>query len=108
MAVTQQLLLQPQSLGEVFIAARDLAGPASYQTGGYTLSAKMFALQSFKVVWAAGLSYASGTYYARTLQAPGPGYPTITVKWYVTSTNAEVGANTDLSASKIRFVAIGN
>jgi len=105
--VAGQLLLQPQSLGEVFISARNIVGPSSYTTGGVTISANTFAMLTLKILLSDSLDSTS-TYFVRFKNRVGAGSPTMTVVWYVAATGAEVAATTDLSASSVRVVAIGN
>lgn len=107
-APVQEVLIQPQSLGEVFIAARDLPGPASYVNGtGQKISANAFALLSMRLAHATAID-STGTWYAQ-IQWPGPGAQTyFYARWYVLATGAEVGNGVNLSGGKIRFAAIGN
>jgi hypothetical protein len=101
------LLLQPSPLGEVFVSAVPISGPASYTTGGVTISANTFALLTIKVLISSMLS-TSGTYFVRFKIANGSGSPTATVVWYTASSGAEVGNDVDLSAETIKVIALGN
>jgi len=112
MAVLNEMLLQPQSIGEVFVSARDITGPASYTTGGVTLSPQLFALLSFKILLT-DMTTPDGTYFARFTAPAGPTFGTSTataakMKWFVVATGAEVAAAVNLSTEKIRVLAIGN
>jgi len=102
-----EMLLQPSPLGENFVAARDLTGPALYATGGQVVSAQNFALQTLRILLSDHLS-ASGTYFVRFLLPRGSGFPTVTVLWYVAATGLQVANATVLSAEVVRVLAIGN
>ena len=110
--ILNEMLIQPQSLGEVFLSAREVTGPASYVTGGQPLSPQFFALLSFKVLISDHLS-PDGTYFVRFVAPAGSTFGTSSatqayMKWFVTSTGAEVGNGTNISTEKVRVVAIGN
>jgi hypothetical protein len=110
--VLNEMLIQPQSLGEVFLSARDVSGPASYTTGGVTLSPQLFALLSFKILLTS-MESPDGTYFARFVAPAGSTFGTSTATaakmvWFVVSTGAEVAAAVNLSTEKIRVLAIGN
>ena len=112
MSVLNEMLIQPQSLGEVFLSARDVTGPTSYATGGQVISPQLFALLSFKALISSHLT-PDGTYFVRFKAPSGPTFGTSTASqakmvWFVTSTGAEVSATTNLSTEKIRVIAIGN
>jgi hypothetical protein len=85
----------------------DVAGPKSYATNGVKLSANLFGLLSLKLVLPMDLS-SDALNFVRVTSPSGPGSPTVTVRWYVTSTGLEVANATDLSAKSIRMMAIGN
>lgn len=112
-APIQEMLVQPQSLGEVFISARGLTGPTAYvntgtfSTSGQVLSAPLFALLSIKFALCEALD-STGTYIVRVVQTLRGTTPSFTAHWYVLSTGAEVANNTNLSTSTARFVAVGN
>lgn len=76
-----QLLLQPSPLGEVFVSARDIAGPASYTTGGVLVSANAFALLTIKLLVCTHLT-PDGLYYPLFKMPRGAGYPTATIVWF--------------------------
>ncbi len=112
MAVLNEMLLQPQSLGEVFISGRDIPGPASYTTGGVAISPQTFALLSFKFLICDHLDQ-TGTYFVKFVAPKGPTFGSSTasagkIVWYVASTGAQVAAATNLSTSSVRVLAIGN
>jgi hypothetical protein len=87
MAVLNELLIQPSPLGELFVAARDVAGPASYVTGGQALSPNIFALLSgFKIVLTQGLTQ-DQLYFTRVYGHAGPTFggssnSVAYMKWY--------------------------
>lgn len=108
--IFQELSVQPQSLGEVFIASNVLAGPASYTGGagnGQVISATMFGLLSIKFVVAEDMDNTE-TYYVRVIQSQLGATKTFRARWYVIATNAEVANATNLSASRVRYEVIGN
>ena len=109
-AAIQELLIQPQPLGEVFLAGRGIAGPASYLGGagnGQVISAQAFALLSIRFVVAEDLD-STETYFVRVIQSSFGATKTFRARWYVLGTGAEVVNTTNLSASIIRYLAIGN
>lgn len=97
-------------------------GPASYATGGETLSAASFGWGGFEwvaadnqgvatvnstpvvVPLALSTTYFVGITFATTAKGP---QAKVTIKWYVTSTGAEVSNATDLSAEEVRLMLIG-
>lgn len=110
--IQPQMLVQPQPLREVYVVAQEIYGPSSYTTGGVVLSPNTFALRFFKAIMTAHES-PDGTYYARFVAPAGPTFgdqvsTEVKMVWYVTATNAEVAAATNLSTESIRVVAIGN
>jgi len=111
MAITDinEMLMQPSPIGELFMSGAVLSGPASYPTGGYLVSARLFGLLSKLTSFQPeDISY-SGTYYIRALRTgTGTNANTVLVKWYVFATNAEVANTTNLSAEKIRVIVLGN
>jgi hypothetical protein len=76
-----EMLLQPSPLGEVFVSARDVAGPTSYTTGGVTVSANGWAMLTLKTLISDHLSQ-DGLYYAKFIMPRGAGYPTAKMLWY--------------------------
>jgi len=83
----------------------DHAGPASYTTGGQTLTASKYGLRSLDYV-GGGLSI-SGTYEAKGKAVKRGLSTTYKLVWYVVATGAEVTAATNLSAETVRLLAIG-
>ena len=107
-ATIQEVLVQPQSLGEVFLAVQPISGPVSYANpGGQVVSARAFGLLSARFVVAEDLDN-TFTYYVRVLQSGKGGTATFTLHWYVVATNAEVANAVNLSASSVRVMVIGN
>lgn len=112
MALPPELLVQPQSIGELYIAAQTLNGPASYVNGtGQLMDPHMFSLLFFKTLFCDWLT-PDGTYFVRFVAAStgtalGLSSTPVYARWYVTATGAEVTNATDLSAEKIRVTAIG-
>jgi hypothetical protein len=113
MAITlvPELLVQPQSIGEVYVAGRDIAGPASYTGGagnGQVISASMFGLLFVRLVTSAPDIDSSETYFVRVVPAGKGAQSTFRVRWYVLSSGAEVTNATNLSASKVRYLVVGD
>lgn len=109
-ATIQEVLVQPQSIGEVFVAARPIPGPASYLQGagnGQVISAQAFALLSLRYVVAEDLDNTE-TYFVRVIQTGSGATKTFRARWYVLATGAEVANATNLSASTVRYLCIGN
>ena len=100
-----EMLVQPQSLGEVFLASMPVAGPASYTRGsgnGQKVSANAFGLLSFRFVVAEDIDNTE-TYVVRIVQA-GKGATTFfRVRWYTLASGGatEVTNATNLSGSSI-------
>lgn len=111
--------------GSKKLAVYDIKGPASYATGGESIAASQFGeggidaviQQNFGVGTCTQGGVArdeivplsmSGTYFvALTYAVTAEGAVTsITAKWYVVATGAEVGALTDLSAEEFRVILI--
>jgi hypothetical protein len=107
-APTVQLLDgYPQAEGAKWGAVADVVGPASYVTGGFTLSAVSFGMAQFDHV-SGGIGAAGIHRYDVTApNASDLPAPTVTVKSFVISTGAEVAAGFNLSASHFRVRAIG-
>lgn len=106
-----ELLVQPQSIGEVFVAARDIAGPVSYTGGtgnGQTISAQAFGLIFVRAVDSAPEVDSTETYYVHVIPVGKGAQATFRVRWYVLATNAEVTNGTNLSASKVRYLVVGD
>lgn len=102
-----QMLMQPSPIGEVMMSSRDIAGPVAYVTGGVAISANYFALLTFKNLLSSHNTQ-DGLYFARFILPRGAGFPTATVVWYTASTGAQVANGTNLSASFLRVIAMGN
>lgn len=83
----------------------DYAGPTSYVTGGDTIEPKQFGVRNFEYLSASETT--NGTYYIRF--RPSATGPTQTWKavWYVTATNAEVGAGVNVSGSSAKVFGFG-
>src|SRR5512146_2237633 len=103
----------------------DIQGPSSYVNGtgqiiypsllGWGGFDAVIGLNSGRIsvssdVYVVALSH-SGTYYATfripTTVTPGQAAKSVTVKWYVVATGAEVNNATDLDAEYIRALFIG-
>lgn len=110
MALPNELLIQPQSLGENYLSGIEIQGPASYDsTNGQKQYATAYGMGSVRRVIAECFS-ASKTYYVRVFQGRGP-TSTFVLRWYTTSGNApstEVTNTTNLSAEYVKILAIGN
>lgn len=102
-----QIIQPPIGLAAgVNLAINDMTGPASYVTGGVTISASVFGLQSLKFV--DGMTSTDGLNFVRFwFLNPTMGSPTVKVQWFVQSTGAEVGNGVNLSTKKVRCLAIG-
>lgn len=113
MAVTtiQEVPIQASPIGENFFAARDVSGPAAYAAGvggGQVVSATFFGLLS-GIRWAGSMGVSSdGNFLVEATTPTGSGAKTIKLRWYVSTTGAEVGNGTNLSGSKCRIGVIGN
>jgi len=107
MAILQQMVIQPTPLGENFLAAADITGPATYsQTTGQVISAKAFALLSIR--FADGMASRSGTYFVRAISPPSTGASSVTVHWFISASALEVSNGTGLTGETVRMIAIGN
>lgn len=100
----------------------DHFGPASYATGGETFTAHQLGWGGLEFVELANLGLItvaadqlvvplsfSGTYFATVAfgTAAVGAVASVTIKWYVVATGAEVAALFDLSAEKVRVFALG-
>src|SRR2546429_393093 len=93
----------------------EVAGPASYPTGGQTVNATDLGVGGMDYMDVGTYSY-SGTYKCTvqplpTSAAPSKQKPAIKsfkILWYVVATNAEVANTTDLSGEIVRLIAIGD
>jgi len=111
MAITDlnEMLMQPSPLGEYFVAARGITGPASYTTGGVLISATRFGLLTKLALVIPETLSASGTYFVKILRTgTGTNVNTVLVQWFVQSTGAQVANGTSLSAESVRIMVIGN
>jgi hypothetical protein len=107
MANTIQLGPVLLDLGNL-LTVSDINGPASYTNGtGNAVSARAFGMDTLKSLLPMGLS-ASGNYYAKVISVAGRGKPTMLVKWFVASTNAEVANAVNLSAEVLTFQGMGH
>lgn len=85
----------------------DYTGPASYVTGGVTVSSSAFGLSTGVYgIWPMDLTV-SGTFYIRVFSVPSPKKNSVKIKWFTAATNAEVGNGTNLSAEKVRVLGLG-
>lgn len=110
-----EIPVQPQSLGEVFLASRTLVGPASYNntgvaaTSGALLSATFFGLLSSIKFLEPEDTSANGLNFVRAFRiGNGVSANTVRVRWFVLATGVEVANAVNLSADSIRLLAIGN
>lgn len=85
-----QTLMQPSPIGTEFMAARGIAGPASYTQGGVVLRANTFELTQLKLMFGNMLSQ-DGLYFARFILPTGAGSPTVTMLWY--NSGSVIGVN---------------
>ena len=92
----------PDRVGKRLIWAGYGTGPSSYSQ----TTADVVALPGFQQyidsIDSGGLS-ASGTYFIRAQPSGGGNRPTWKLRWYVTSTNAEVANAVDLSAETVNI-----
>lgn len=103
------LTLMPEfGIGNMMWKPVLLPGPASYATGGSTISASTFGLSNLILTFLCGAQDSSGTYWAQLRQANGPGATTFTMQVYAVGGFTEVSANTDLSSYVWRVVGAGN
>jgi hypothetical protein len=89
----------PDAVGKRKVFAGDLAGPASYVTGGDPVTLPNF---QFYIDSAQSDYSVSGTYYLKFVNSAAGPRATWKAKWVVTSTNVEVSATTNLSAETAR------
>jgi len=108
MAFPPQVVTQAVGLAsDLNLKLSDLTGPLSYVTGGVTISASALGLSSgLYFVSPMDLSV-SGTFYLRVFSISAPKAKTFKVKWFTAATNVEVGNGTNLSAEKVRVLALG-
>lgn len=91
--------------GKHAAGAIDHTGPTSYTTGGQTLKAASYGLRSLDFVQ--GSLSSSGTYFVRSEPVGKGSKTTYKLLWFVTATNAEVAATTNLSGETVRLFAFG-
>ena len=98
----------PTKVGNKTLVILDHTGPASYATGGETVSAGEWFFSGIDMAKTAPLSM-SGTYQVLTLYPAGGTARTTSVKlaWYVVATGLEVGAAVNLSAEHVRVEILG-
>ncbi len=103
-----QVVMQAIGLAsDVNLKCSDLTGPVSYVTGGVTLSASALGLSSGLYFVSPMDLTVSGTFYVRIFSFQAAKSKTLKVKWFTAATNAEVGNGTNLSAEKLRVLALG-
>lgn len=110
LAIFQEMMVQPQSLGEVQLSVQSLPGPASYLGGvgnGQPIGATLMGMLQLRFVVAEDLD-STETYFVRIIQASRGATKLFRSRWYVNATGAEVTNATNLSASFVRYLAIGN
>lgn len=83
----------------------DHVGPASYSTGGETITGSYYGLRSLDYV-GGGVSE-SGTYFVLGGPTAGGLRATQKLLWFIASSGAEVGEGTDLSAETVRILVVG-
>lgn len=102
--------IQSAPVGEVFMAVRDLAGPASYSAGaanGQAVSAQLFGF-GYAMVYIDTMGVTSdGLFIVQATSIKGK-KATAKLRWYSATTGAEVAGATNLSGSTIRLMAYGN
>lgn len=89
----------PDYVGYRQLFAGSGTGPASYVTGGDSVTLENN--RRFIDVLFGGNLTLSGTYFVRSIPSAAQERATWKVKWFVTSTGAEVGAGTNLSGETI-------
>lgn len=109
------------TIGNKYMLVVDHFGPASYPTGGETITAAQYGIGGIDfidstndinqgTVQYTGVSF-SGTYYVdiklATTTAPGGSVSSLKAQWFVVATGAEVANTTNLSAEKIRLRIMG-
>lgn len=98
--------------GNKNVFSSDHLGPASYQAGGESFTAQHLGWGGVEHVFIDGPSWNAnnnGTYFTKVQfpTASAGARSSVQILWYVAANNAEVGNNTDLSAEKVRLLAIG-
>jgi hypothetical protein len=105
----------PTDVGGKRLSCIDHAGPASYSqvvtgsppTGGDTVTAVEFGMKWLDAVWGCALSD-DGQYEVELSPAGSANEPSSFIaEWIIAATGAQVNAATNLSARKIRLMAIG-
>jgi hypothetical protein len=99
-----------------------LIGPTSYVTGGIAFTASALGWGGIEFLVADNWQVAtvnsqtilipaslSGNYFVgiKLASTASGAVASFTIQWYVTSTGAEVGAAVNLSAEKVRLLAVG-
>jgi hypothetical protein len=113
MAVTpiQEVLVQPQGIGEVFLSAITYITPSTaYVTGtGYTVSARAFGMLSLRAVWMGSEVDTTKAYIGHPcLTAKSGGVTSFVLLIAVESTGAEYGGGAAVEGLYFRLVALGN
>ncbi len=94
----------PDRVGKRFVWAGFGVGPTSYATGGDTVALPGF--QNYIDAMFGDLTV-SGTYYVRSIPSVAGPRATWKVKWFITSSGAEVTAGTNLSAETVMLSGLG-
>jgi hypothetical protein len=105
----QEMLMQPQSWGEVSAAMRRLSGPTSYANGtGQKISANAFGFNALRALFLGNSIDMTGTWFVRVQDIGDGAQPYFLVRWYVLATGAEVANTTNLSTGKIRYMGVSS
>lgn len=91
--------------GNKNVTVIDHLGPASYATGGETLTAAQFGYGGIEVI--VGSMDASSTYFVEAIHPGVGGAPaTIKLQWF-TMNGTEVSNATNLSTKSVRLIIVG-
>jgi hypothetical protein len=95
----------PDLIGRRSCVVGNLAGPASYVTGGDPVQVGQFNYYIDLLI--SGALTVSGNYYGRAIPSGPLPRATWKMKWYTAGTDTEVSANTNLSAETMIVGVIG-
>lgn len=106
MAFPPQVVTQAVGLAsDLNLKLSDYTGPASYTTGGVTVSASAFGMLMLYGVWPMDLTV-SGNFFVKFVSPKAPKAKTVVAIWF-TSAGVQVGNGVNLSAEKIRVLGLG-
>lgn len=95
------------AVGDRFETVVEATGPASYATGGETVTAKQLGLSSLHHASVSSSDNGAYLLFPVSKSSAGLGAVSIKIMWMVQATGAETASTTDLSARKYTIRAIG-